>query len=121
LNWLRGFRKLGHDVWYVEDDSAWPYDPVRNTVTDDCSYAVSHIAQAMERIGLAGRWAYRLADRKGACWGLSEQKLNELYRTCDVLLSFGATDLRDEHLAAPLRVYIESDPVTSELRLLNIS
>jgi hypothetical protein len=119
LNWLSGLQKLGHEVWYVEDDSTWPYDPVQNTVTDDCSYAVRHIACTMERIGLGDHWAYRLADRRGACWGLSERRLNELYRTCDVLLSFGATDLSEEHLAARLRVYIESDPVTSELRLAN--
>jgi hypothetical protein len=25
LNWLRAFSRLGHDVWYVEDDSVWPY------------------------------------------------------------------------------------------------
>jgi hypothetical protein len=31
----------------------------------------------------------------------------------------GATDLRDEHMAAPLRVYVECDPVTSELQLAN--
>ena len=37
LNWIRGFQRLGHDVWYVEDSTAWPYDPVQNTVTDECS------------------------------------------------------------------------------------
>jgi hypothetical protein len=31
----------------------------------------------------------------------------------------GGTDLREEHLAAPFRVYIECDPVTAELRLAN--
>ncbi len=30
LNWLRGFQRLGHEVWYVEDDATWPYDPVTN-------------------------------------------------------------------------------------------
>jgi hypothetical protein len=120
LNWLSGFHKLGHDVWYVEDDTVWPYDPQQNTVTDDCSYAVQHIARCTERIGLRDRWAYRLADRKGACWGLPESKLNDLYRTCDVLLNvIGATDLRDEHMTAPLRIYVECDPVTAELQLAN--
>ena len=27
LNWLRGFNGLGHEVWYVEDDSTWRFDP----------------------------------------------------------------------------------------------
>jgi hypothetical protein len=120
LNWLRGLSELGHDVYYVEDDSVWPYDPEVNAVTDDCRYAVRHIARSMEAIGLADKWAFRLADRAGACWGMSESKLRELFRTCDALLNVvGATDLREDHMLAPLRVYVETDPVTAELRLAN--
>jgi hypothetical protein len=120
LNWLRGLQRLGHDVWYVEDDTVWPYDPVQNTVTDDCSYAVGHVAGCLDRIGLGDRWAYRLADREDACWGLSPAELRDLYGSCDALLNIvGATDLRDEHLAAPFRVYVETDPVIAELRLAN--
>ena len=58
LNWLRGLARLGHDVYYVEDDNVWPYDPRAETLTDDCSYAVEHIARNMDAIGLAGRWAF---------------------------------------------------------------
>ena len=120
LNWIRAFSQLGHDVYYVEDDTVWPYDPEQNTVTDDCGYAVRHIADCMEQIGLPDRWAFRLADREGACWGRSARRLNELYRSCDALLNVvGATDLREEHLAAPFRVYVQTDPVTAELRLAN--
>src|SRR5688572_13264596 len=118
LNWLRAFAALGHEVYYVEDDTVWPYDPQRETVTDDCAYAVRHIGDCVSRIGLADRWAFRLADRNGACWGMSDAALDELYRSCDVLLNIvGSTDLRDEHLAARLRIYVETDPVTAELRL----
>jgi hypothetical protein len=118
LNWLRGLQRLGHHVHYVEDDTVWPYDPLAETVTDDCSYATSHIARCMEAIGLRDRWAFRLADRDGACWGMSEPELRDLYRSCDALLNIvGATDLREDQLAAPLRVYVETDPVGSQLRL----
>ena len=27
LHYLEGFRRLGHDVVYVEDTGTWPYDP----------------------------------------------------------------------------------------------
>jgi hypothetical protein len=118
LNWLRGLSALGHDVWYVEDDSVWPYDPIRNTVTDDCSYAVRHVSGCLARIGLGERWAFRLADRDGACWGLSPAKLAELYGSCDALINLqGGTDLREPHLLARFRVYVQSDTTTSELRL----
>lgn len=118
LNWLRGLNGLGHEVWYVEDDTVWPYDPEQNAITDDCSYAVAHVKRCMERIGMADRWAFRLADRAGACWGLDETRLDGLYRSCDALLNVvGATDLREEQLAAPFRVYVQTDPVIAELRL----
>jgi hypothetical protein len=118
LNWLRGLAANGHDVWYVEDDSVWPYDPEQNTVTDDCRYAARHIETSLARVGLAGKWALRLADRGGACWNMSSAQLDELYRSCDALLNIvGATDLREPQLAAPFRVYVETDPVTAELRL----
>lgn len=120
LNWLRGFAHLGHEVWYVEDDAVWPYDPVQNAVTDDCSYAVRHIAGCLERVGLPGQWAFRFMGREDACWGMSAQALNELYRSCDALLNIGgATDLCAWHLAAPFRVYVETDPVIAELQLAN--
>ena len=58
LNWLRGFQRLGHDVWYVEDDTVWPYHPGENAITDDCSYAVRHIllALVLMPICLLGIW-----------------------------------------------------------------
>jgi hypothetical protein len=120
LNWLRAFSRLGCEVYYVEDDTVWPYDPEENTVSDNCRYATRHIARCMERIGLPNQWAFRLADRKEACWGMSPKQLDELYRSCDALLNIvGATDLREEQLQAPYRIYVECDPVTAELRLAN--
>jgi hypothetical protein len=118
LNWLRGFQRLGHEVWYVEDDTAWPYDPEQRTFTDDGRYAVRHVARCLAEIGLADRWAVRLRQRAGACWGLSSPGLDELYRTCDALLNVEwSTSLREEHLAAPLRVMLQSDPVAHEMLL----
>jgi hypothetical protein len=120
LNWIRGFQRLGHDVWYIEDNTAWPYDPVQNTITDDGQYAVRHISRCMERIGLGDRWAYRLEERSDRTWGLTSVEMRELFQTSDALVNItGGIDLREEHLAARLRVYVQTDPVTCELRLAN--
>ena len=118
LNWLSGLQRLGHEVWYVEDDLVWPYDPEQNRVTDDCRYAVAHVAECTKRIGLGDRWVFRLLARTGACWGLSETGLRDLYARADALLNIGgAIRLHDEQLTVPCRVYLETDPVTLELRL----
>jgi hypothetical protein len=120
LNWLRGLSRLGHEVWYVEDDSVWPYDPLQDRVTNDCSYAIQHISGAMEAIGLGEQWAFRLSGAPDVCGGPGAGHLTQLYRSSDLLLNVvGATDLREEHLAIPMRVYVECDPVTAELRLAN--
>jgi hypothetical protein len=120
LNWLRGFQRLGHDVWYVEDDIVWPYHPERNAITDDFSYAVRHVRDCTSRIGLGDRWAFRFRLQPGACWGCSEEELGRLYRSCDAILNLvGATELSDGQLTAPFRVYVETDPVMAEVRLAN--
>jgi hypothetical protein len=40
----------------------WPYDPIANTVTSDCGYAVRHLDRCLTRIGMAIA-THRLADR----------------------------------------------------------
>jgi hypothetical protein len=119
LNWLSGLARLGHEVWYVEDDATWPYDPRVDAITDDPSYAAGHIARVLGRIGLGQRWAYRALYRgPEACFGLSQAQLERLYRECDALINLcGATVLNDEHLRARRRVYVETDPVTNQLEL----
>lgn len=120
VNWLRAFQRLGHDVWYVEDHRCWPFHPEQNAVSEDTTYAVRHIASCMARIGLQDRWAARFCTRGEACWGLTPSALDALFGSCDAILNVtGGTDLREEHLAAPLRVYVETDPVTAELELAN--
>lgn len=42
LHYLEGLRRLGHDVFYVEDTGEWPYDAERNAVTDDCGYTLHY-------------------------------------------------------------------------------
>src|SRR5262249_49233437 len=71
LHYLEGFRRLGCDVYYVEDTGDWPYDPEQNAITDDCRYTVNYIARLMDWCGLAGRWAYRAAARGDRVYGLS--------------------------------------------------
>ncbi len=119
LNWLRALAKLGHEVWYVEDDATWPYDPRANAISGDPAYAVDYLARVLARVGLADRWAYRaLWKGADACHGLSRARLLELYRSCDAILNVcGATVLNDDHRLAPRRVYVETDPVGNQLEL----
>jgi len=116
LQYLEGFRRLGFTVSYVEDTGEWPYDPDRNTITDDPTYALNSIQSVMARYGFAERWAYRAAD--GDVFGLSESELRRLFERTDVLVNLtGATVLRAEHLRVPVRIYLETDPVLPQIEV----
>jgi hypothetical protein len=117
LHYLRGLRRLGYDVVYVEDSGRWVYDPRLNDLSPDASANVAAVAPVLDAHGFAGRWAFRGNYPGGACYGLSSAEVDELYRTADAFLNItGAQELRDEHLAIPRRIYVESDPFASQVR-----
>ena len=117
LQYLEGFRRLGFDVHYAEDTGGWSYDPDRNTISDDPSYAVGSIGSVMARHGLADRWAYRSVD--GRVFGLSESGLERLLERADALVNLtGSTVLRDAHRRVPVRIYLETDPVLPQIEVL---
>ena len=66
----------------------------------------------LEAHGFAGRWAFRGNYPEGRCYGMSEDQILRLYREADAVLNVTASqELREEHMAIPRRVYVESDPV----------
>jgi hypothetical protein len=118
LHYLEGFRRLGFDVYYVEDTGAWPFNPEANTVTADSTYSIALLDRTMAAYGFAGRWAYRDAARGGVFSGLSESAVRRLYARADLLVNVTAsTTLREEHLRVPIWVYLESDPVLPQVEI----
>src|SRR5262245_40922080 len=86
IHYAVGLTRLGHDVYYVEDSAAAPYDPRSRGIAEDTSYSVEFLRRTMERFGLGDRWAYRdIAG--GRCHGLSATRVDRLYRESDALLN----------------------------------
>jgi hypothetical protein len=72
----------------------------------------------LEAHGFEDRWAFRGNYPDGRCYGLTEAELLRLYREADAFLNVtGAQELRDEHLVCPRRIYVESDPVVSQIKV----
>ena len=118
LQYLEGFRRLGHDVFYLEDTGRWPYDPVAETVSDDAGEAVSYVAALMPRCGLERSWAYRDVADDGRLHGVDERGLAAVLADADVLVNIsGGTVLRDQHMHVPVRVYLETDPVLPQVEV----
>ena len=119
LQFVEGFRQLGHDVFYLEDTEMWPYDPINNTVSDDCSYNVKYLGDVMERFGLADRWIYRNAP-DGSYHGRPEVEVKEICATAEVFLNVsGCGWLRPEYLRIPKKIFLDSDPLFTQVALVS--
>jgi hypothetical protein len=116
MHYLLGLERLGYEAWYVEDGGANPYDPRANSVSMECGYNVDYVRRVMEAHGLAGRWAYW--DAINDAWhGLPREQVQRLYCESDALINLcGATRLREEHMACPVRIMIDTDPVYEQIK-----
>ncbi len=116
IHYLVGLERLGYRAWYVEDGGANPFDPRVNSITMECDYNVRYLQQSMERHGFGQRWSYWDAIRN-IHYGLSDQQVHTLYRKADALINLcGATQLREEHLACPIRIMVDTDPGYEQIK-----
>jgi len=118
LHYLLGLRQLGWDPYYVEDSGRWLYDPDRDDTTPTPTANIERVAPVLAAHGFSDRWAYRSHHEDGRVYGIGETRLRALYREAAALLNVtGSQELREEHLAGPRRIYVESDPVKSQIQV----
>jgi len=119
LQFVEGFRQLGHDVFYLEDTEMWPYDPIQNTISNDCRYNVKYLGDVMEKFGLGDRWIYRNAP-DGSYHGRPETETKAICATADVFLNVsGCGWLRPEYLRIPKKIFLDSDPLFTQVALVS--
>lgn len=111
-----GLRRLGHDVYYFETTSSWPYDPIRGTHVNDSDYALPYLKRVAESFELGDRWAYRRSYSDKAWFGLGRTKAEELLAHADAVLNIaGATRFAEEGLKIGRLVYFGTDPGHHEI------
>ncbi|MFL5822336.1 MAG: glycosyltransferase [Solirubrobacteraceae bacterium] len=116
LHYLEGFRRLGCEVWYVEDTGTWAYDPEQNTITAAPGHVTRYVDANMRWLGLGERWVY--VSAAGEPLGPAADRLEELLAGADALVNLtGGTVLRERHLQVPVRIYLETDPVLPQIEV----
>jgi hypothetical protein len=121
LAYVSGFRRLGHDVFYLEDTGRWLYDPRACTFTDDVRFHVAHLVDALGRSGHdpRGRWALRGPD--GTYHGTGLADVERFCTQADLFLNVsGACWLRDAYRGARCLAYLDTDPCYSQAKLLAV-
>jgi hypothetical protein len=118
LHYLIALRRLGYDPYYVEDSGRWIYDPALNDLSPDASRNIAAVAPVLEAHGFGDRWAFRGHYPGGRCYGMTDAQILSLYREADAFLNVtGAQEIREEHLQCPRRIYVESDPFASQVKV----
>jgi hypothetical protein len=119
LQYLLGFRSLGHEVLYLEDSGAWPYDPEAGTITDDCSFALRSLKKIFADFDLPEAWVYR-NGADGKFYGAGESRAREWLRHGDLLVNVSSAGwLRDYDLRVGHRMFIDGDPMFCQIGLLD--
>lgn len=119
IHYIVGLQRLGHEVFYIEDLSRVPYDPVRQTVDEDDTYAVATLKKLADEFGFQGRWGFcsRFLGRDRT-FGLSRAAINDLYKNADALLNIcGSHELNDDLLLSDRIFYVESDPGVEQIKV----
>ncbi len=107
LQYLLGFRELGHEVVFVEE-----VDP--GAALED-SDNTAYMRAVAERFGLEDSWALLAAGTERTA-GLAYEALRAFARDADVLINISGI-LTDENLmgAARVKVYLDLDPAFNQL------
>lgn len=115
--YLLGLRALGHEVFYIEDTGECVYDPEQNTRSLDPSYGTRYIQAALTPFGLGDSWSFVNYD--GGHHGASRDTVRTFCADADLFinLSGGSWFWRDEYARIPRRVFIDSDPVFTQLAI----
>lgn len=116
-HYLIALRRLGFDVWYVEDSDRYVYDPVIQSPTTDFSPNVALLGEYMRRIGMSDRWIFRPPGVNGKVLGATDYDgLLELYENAEAAINLcGAQEPLEVHQRIRCRIYLETDPVESQV------
>ena len=117
LMYLIGLRDLGHEVFYIEDTGEYIYDPVQNARSEDPTYGTTYIHESLSPFGLGDRWA--LVNYDEVYHGATRETVRAFCADADLFinLSGGSWFWRDEYTRIPHRVFIDTDPVFTQLAI----
>jgi hypothetical protein len=120
LQYLLGFQRLGHEVFFVEKsgyaDSC--YNPVTNTMSDDAAYGTEVVHRLLSVFELGERWCY--VDAAGRYHGLSRQRIEAVFRTADLFVDMGTHgNWLPEAAETGLRVLVDGEPAFTQMKMEN--
>ncbi len=118
MQYVLGFRELGHEVWYLEDTSAWAYDPVKQEPSADCSHNTGYLDRVMRTFDMGDRWIYRNGADETYHGVTDSAQAEEILASADVLANVsGACWLREPTARIRTKLFLDGDPMFTQINL----
>lgn len=120
LQYVLGLQRMGHDVIFIEDSDDYPscYNPETHEFSVDPSYGIRFIEQVFSRFKMNNKWAYYHAH-SNKWFGADEKTVKQFCQSADLFLNLsGINPLREFIQKIPIRVFIDTDPVFTQIRHL---
>lgn len=120
LHHLAGLRRIGFDVWYVEDSDRPVYSAISYLTTEDTTDNVAYLADYMKAVGLEDRWIFRTPGLRTCAGARDFDGLKRLYQEADAVLNLcGAQEQLPYHDAIRRLAYLQTDPVADQVAVAN--
>ena len=120
LQYLLGFRALGHDVYYLEDcgRSSWVFIWEKEEWTHELDYPAAYVNACLEPFGFGKRWIYRDNYRS---LGVPLAEFQEVCARADLLIMRAVPfwNWRKEYELPKRRAFIDVDPGFTQITLAN--
>lgn len=121
LQYVEGFRRLGCDVFYLEDTGQWFYDTAGATFVRDARAGARYLANALAQLAPGMDEAWSVRDLEGTLHGQDAAAVRRACAGADLFLNVsGASRLRDEYAAANVLAFIDTDPLYSQARAVAV-
>ena len=118
LQYLVGFQRLGHDVFFVEKSGYMDscYDPAKNRMSNDCSYGVTAVQTLLKRFGMQDKWCF--VDAQEHYHGLTRDRIVAVFKSADLFLDMGTHGAwLPEAAATRLRVLADGEPGFTQIKM----
>jgi hypothetical protein len=119
VHYIVGLKRLGHEVYYIEDSARIPYNAETFDTSNDFSYATKLLERLANEFDFENRWSFcaRYLPELPTT-GLSLRKIRQLYKSADAILNIcGAQEFNDDLLASNRILYVESDPGVEQIKV----
>lgn len=120
LQYLLGFRKLGHEVFYLEDcgQCSWTYDWNKGEWTYELDAPAAYVHDCLASFGFGDSWIYRTNDESR---GNSVETFREICARADLLIMRAKPIWvwRPEYDLPKRRAFIDVDPGFTQRSIIN--